>query len=47
MHKHVLAWMQAGLVEPMEGKQRGVRLVNPPETPPEQLSLFGYIAAGF
>jgi repressor LexA len=46
MHKHVLALMEAGLVEPMQGKQRGVRLVNPPETPPEQLSLFGYIAAG-
>lgn len=46
MHKHIQALMEAGLVEPMQGKQRGVRLVNPPETPPEQLSLFGYIAAG-
>jgi repressor LexA len=46
MHKHVQALIQAGLVESMEGKQRGVRLVRPPENPPEQLSLFGYIAAG-
>ena len=46
MHKHVKALMQAGLVAPMQGKQRGVRLLNPPEKPPEQLSLFGYIAAG-
>ena len=46
MHKHVQALIQAGIVEPMEGKQRGVRLVHPPENPPEQLSLFGYIAAG-
>jgi repressor LexA len=46
MHKHVHALIQAGLVQPMEGKQRGVRLADPPERPPEQLPLFGYIAAG-
>ncbi len=46
MHKHVQALIQAGLVRPMEGKQRGVRLTAPPERPPEQLPLFGYIAAG-
>ena len=42
MHKHIQALVEAGLVEPMGGKQRGVRLIKQPE----QLSLFGYIAAG-
>jgi repressor LexA len=46
MHKHVQALIEAGLVEPMQGKQRGVRLLEPPERQPEQLPLFGYIAAG-
>ena len=46
MHKHVQALVEAGLVEHMGGKQRGVRLVKPPEKPPEQLPLFGFIAAG-
>ena len=46
MHKHIQALVQAGLVEPMSGKQRGVRLSRQSATGPEQLPLFGYIAAG-
>lgn len=46
MHKHVQALVGAGLVYPMEGKQRGVRVVPPPENVPEQLPLLGFIAAG-
>jgi repressor LexA len=46
MHKHVQALIAAGLVEPMAGKQRGVRLLEQPDKNPAQLPLFGYIAAG-
>ncbi|MEJ2344962.1 MAG: transcriptional repressor LexA [Gammaproteobacteria bacterium] len=46
MHKHVQALMDAGLVEPMHGKQRGVRLVEGAEAELHQLPLLGYIAAG-
>jgi len=46
MHKHVQALIEAGLVEPMSGKQRGVRLSKQTGKQPEQLPLFGYIAAG-
>lgn len=43
MHKHVQALVEAGLVEPMDGKQRGVRLQEPMG---HGLPLLGYIAAG-
>jgi repressor LexA len=46
MHKHVQALADAGLVEPMHGKQRGVRLVEGAEAELHQLPLLGYIAAG-
>ena len=47
MHKHVQALVEAGLVEPMDGKQRGVRLQEPERAQMEhQLPLLGYIAAG-
>ncbi len=47
MHKHVQALVEAGLVEPMDGKQRGVRLQEPVREQMEhQLPLLGYIAAG-
>ena len=46
MHKHVQALVQEGLIEPMDGKQRGVRLRSSAEETPQQLTLFGYIAAG-
>ncbi len=46
LHKHVQALVDAGLVEPMDGKQRGLRLKAPPPRKPLQLPLLGYIAAG-
>jgi repressor LexA len=46
MHTHVRALVDAGVVEPMGGKQRGVRLREPSEPPPTQLPLLGTIAAG-
>lgn len=46
MHKHVQALVEAGLVEPMHGKQRGVQLRASPQSEPVQLPLLGFIAAG-
>lgn len=46
MHAQVGALVAAGLVEPMSGKQRGVRLCEPREQVPTQLPLLGTIAAG-
>jgi repressor LexA len=47
MHKHVQGLVEAGLVEPMDGRHRGVRL-RPRAEPgsPGNLPLLGYIAAG-
>ena len=46
MHKHVTALVQAGYVEPLSGKQRGVRLSEAEEDDPSTLPLLGRIAAG-
>ncbi len=46
MHAHVKALIDAGLVEPMNGKQRGVRLRAGPEPISRPLPLLGRIAAG-
>ena len=46
MHKHVTALVQAGYVEPLSGKQRGVRLSEAKEDDPRTLPLLGRIAAG-
>ena len=46
MHSHVKALVDTGLVEPMNGKQRGVRVRTPTEPEPTQLALLGSIAAG-
>jgi repressor LexA len=46
MHKHVQALVEAGHVEPLSGKQRGVRLREPDETDTATLPLLGRIAAG-
>lgn len=43
MHKHVQALIEAGLVEPMHRKQRGIRLR---ESLEDGLPLLGFIAAG-
>ncbi len=46
MHAQVSSLVAAGLVEPMAGRQRGVRLAEPREQVPTQLPLLGIIAAG-
>ena len=47
LHKHIRALVEAGLLEPMDGKQRGVTLTTPePEENTGALPLLGYIAAG-
>ncbi len=45
LHKHIQALIQAGLVEPMEGMHRGIRLAEPgPDE--EGIPFLGTIAAG-
>ena len=46
LHKHVQSLVQAGLVRPLQGKHRGVRLTR--SSPPGviKLPLLGFIAAG-
>jgi len=46
MHKHVQALVQAGYLEPLSGKQRGVRLSGSMDRDPSTLPLLGRIAAG-
>ena len=47
IHRHIQALVDAGLVEPMDHKQRGVRLVSQhSEAGAERLPLLGTIAAG-
>jgi len=46
MHKHVQALVAAGYVEPMEGRQRGVRLSEDSDSECARLPLLGRIAAG-
>ena len=46
LHKHVQALVKAGHVEPLSGKQRGVRLRGPDQDGLLSLPLLGRIAAG-
>jgi repressor LexA len=47
LHKHISALVEAGLVEPMDGKHRGVVLREAaPAASEDQLPFLGYIAAG-
>lgn len=47
LHKHISALVEAGLVEPMDGKHRGVVLRGPDTARDEErLPFLGYIAAG-
>ncbi len=46
MHKHIQALVESGYVEPLSGKQRGVRLAVSSENDPSTLPLLGRIAAG-
>lgn len=45
LHKHVRALVEAGYVEPMDHRHRGIRLV-PTQSPAGGLPLLGRIAAG-
>ena len=45
LHKHIQALVQAGLVEPLDGLQRGIRLVEQDQTK-EGIPFLGVIAAG-
>jgi len=45
LHKHIQALVQAGLVEPMDGSHRGIRLVEQ-QAGPDDIPLLGRIAAG-
>ncbi|MFN2338917.1 MAG: transcriptional repressor LexA, partial [Gammaproteobacteria bacterium] len=47
LHKHISALVEAGLVEPMDGKHRGVLLRDTEAAADEErLPFLGYIAAG-
>lgn len=44
LHKHIVALVEAGLVEPLQGRRRGIRLTAAED--PETLPFLGRIAAG-
>lgn len=46
LHKQVVALVEAGLVEPMAGKQRGVRLISAANDDERMVPMLGAIAAG-
>lgn len=46
LHKHIHALIDAGLVEPVNRKQRGIRLTKRDMETGNELPLSGYIAAG-
>jgi repressor LexA len=46
LHKHIQALVVAGLVAPLEGRQRGIRLIEAAAGGGHELPLLGYIAAG-
>ncbi len=46
LHKHIQALVKAGYVQPLSGKQRGLRLIEPTENDVLALPLLGRIAAG-
>lgn len=46
LHKHIQALVEAGLVEPLDGKQRGIRLRQQEPVEEGSVPLLGYIAAG-
>ncbi|MGR9105706.1 MAG: transcriptional repressor LexA [Gammaproteobacteria bacterium] len=46
LHKHVQALVEAGLIEPANGKQRGIRLSEQAKNFCNQIPMMGYIAAG-
>ncbi|AKH19567.1 transcriptional repressor LexA [Sedimenticola thiotaurini] len=46
LHKQIQALIDAGLIEPMNNRRRGIRLTNPDRNEDQGLPFLGYIAAG-
>lgn len=46
LHKQIQALIEAGLIEPMNNRRRGIRLVDTEEPAETGLPFLGYIAAG-
>ncbi len=46
LHKQIQALIDAGLIEPMNNRRRGIRLTNPDQEESQGLPFLGYIAAG-
>lgn len=46
LHKQIQALIEAGLIEPMNNRRRGIRLVDTEDRPQNGLPFLGYIAAG-
>ncbi|MCW8908463.1 MAG: transcriptional repressor LexA [Sedimenticola sp.] len=46
LHKQIQALIEAGLIEPMNNRRRGIRLINDEEPAETGLPFLGYIAAG-
>jgi repressor LexA len=46
LHKHIQALIEAGVVEPLRGRRRGIRLRAAATDEPDQLPLLGTIVAG-
>lgn len=46
LHKHIQALIAAGLLEPMSGLQRGIRLAAEADDAQQSVPLLGYVAAG-
>jgi repressor LexA len=46
LHKHIQALVRAGLVDPVDGSHRGIRLAEAPAPQEEGIPLLGTIAAG-
>ena len=46
LHKHISALVDAGLVEPLAGRRRGLRLTHRDDHLRGSVPLLGYIAAG-
>ncbi|MCI0654904.1 MAG: transcriptional repressor LexA [Methylococcaceae bacterium] len=46
LHKQIQALVDAGLIEPANGKQRGIRLTEPARQSEHRIPMMGFIAAG-
>ncbi len=46
LHKHIQALVDSGLIEPANGKQRGIRLAGLLQDSGNQIPMMGFIAAG-